>query len=114
MLAAEPGLDSGPTKHLVDFVTFVDPALPDAAELVNSLRRDGVKLKIVTGDNELVTRYICEQVGLDSKSIVLGDELQSMTAPTLAHMAGTADVFARVSPAQKNRIIIALRYQGHR
>ena len=58
------------------FVTFFDPPLPEAAETLAEMRRDGVEVKIVTGDNELVTRYICERVGLDGSAIVLGDDLE--------------------------------------
>ena len=72
-----------------------------------------MRLKILTGDNELVTRYICEKVGLDSAVIVLGDELESMTDPALGHVAENTTVFARVSPAQKNRIILALKHRKH-
>jgi Mg2+-importing ATPase len=95
------------------YVTFFDPPLPEAAETLAEMRRDGVEVKIVTGDNELVTRYICEQVGLDGSAIVLGDDLEDMTDPALGHVAETATVFARVSPAQKNRIILALKHRGH-
>lgn len=94
-------------------VTFLDPPLPDAAEMLAAMQRDGVQLKILTGDNELVTRYICERVGLKSPSIVLGDHLDAMSDPALAHMAEKTNVFARVSPAQKNRIILALKHRKH-
>ncbi len=98
---------------LAGFVTFADPPLPDAAEMVAALKRDGVQLKIVTGDNELVTRYVCEKVGLDATSIVLGDDLDSMTDPALGQVAERTSIFARVSPTQKNRIILALKHRGH-
>ncbi len=95
------------------FVTFLDPPFDDAAEMLASLRRDGVQLKILTGDNELVTRYICEKVGLDSATIVKGEELDSMSDPALGFVAENTTVFARVSPAQKNRIILALKHRKH-
>ena len=95
------------------FVTFLDPPFDDAAEMLASLKRDGVQLKILTGDNELVTRYICEKVGLDSATIVLGQDLESMDDPALGHVAENTSVFARVSPAQKNRIILALKHRKH-
>ena len=95
------------------FVTFLDPPMADVAAMLVALRKDGVRLKILTGDNELVTRYICEKVGLDSAVIVLGDELESMTDPALGHVAENTTVFARVSPAQKNRIILALKHRKH-
>jgi Mg2+-importing ATPase len=98
---------------LAGFVTFSDPPLADAAEMLKALRRDGVELKIITGDNELVTRYVCDRVGLDTSSIVLGDELESMTDPALGVVAEKTNIFARVSPAQKSRIILALQHRGH-
>jgi Mg2+-importing ATPase len=81
--------------------------------MVQALRRDGIRFKVITGDNELVTRYICEKVGLATDSIVRGGEIESMTDPALGHIVESTDVFARVSPAQKNRIILALKRRGH-
>ena len=89
---------------LAGFVTFLDPPRPDARESLESLRRDGVEVKILTGDNELVTRQICTQVGLDAATMVLGDDLDSMTDTALAHVAEETSVFARVSPAQKDEL----------
>jgi Mg2+-importing ATPase len=92
---------------------FSDPPLEDAGRAIVALRRDGVAVKILTGDNDLVARHVCEQVGLDGAEIVLGDELDGMTDTALQHVAETASVFARVSPAQKNRIILALKHRSH-
>ena len=63
---------------LVGFLSFADPPLAGAAESIAAMRRDGVQVKIVTGDNELVTKYICVQVGIDSKEVILGDEIAQM------------------------------------
>jgi len=90
---------------LAGYLTFSDPPLESAKVALGSLRRDGVEVKILTGDNELVTQHICSQVGLDSGRIILGNELERMTDPALAHVVEQASVFARVSPAQKNRIL---------
>lgn len=98
---------------LLGYLAFIDPPLSGIAEVVQSLRRDGVVLKILTGDNELVTRHICQQVGLDSGTIVLGEEIERMTDTALAHVAENTTIFARVSPAQKNRILIALKNRKH-
>ena len=95
------------------FVAFADPVLPDAREMVETLRRDGVEVKILTGDNELVARHVCADVGLDAGRLVAGDELDRLTDAALAAVAEQASVFARVSPAQKNRIIVALKQRGH-
>jgi Mg2+-importing ATPase len=98
---------------LAGFLAFVDPPLADATGMVQALSRDGIRFKVITGDNELVTRYICEKVGLATESIVCGGEIESMTDPALGHIVESTDVFARVSPAQKNRIILALKRRGH-
>jgi haloacid dehalogenase-like hydrolase len=71
------------------------------------------QVKILTGDNELVTRHVCEQVGLESNRIVLGSELDHMSDAALTQVVEQVHVFARVSPAQKNRIILALKKRKH-
>ncbi len=98
---------------LLGFLTFADPPKPDAAQVLQALKSDGVQVKILTGDNELVTRHVCEQVGLDSSRIVLGSELDHMTDDALAKVVEQVNVFARVAPAQKNRIILALKSRKH-
>jgi Mg2+-importing ATPase len=102
-------------KNLVlsGFLTFSDPPLESAKLSLEALRSDGIQLKVLTGDNELVTQHICAQVGLDVGRIILGDELEHMTDPALAHVVEQTSVFARVSPAQKNRIILALKNRSH-
>ena len=98
---------------LLGFLTFADPPKPDAAQMLQALKTDGVQVKILTGDNELVTRHVCEQVGLDSSRIVLGSELDKMSDDALAKVVEQVNVFARVSPRQKNRIILALKSRKH-
>jgi Mg2+-importing ATPase len=98
---------------LAGFVTFFDPPMEGVAETLHALRRDGVVVKILTGDNELVAQHVCGQVGLDSARIVAGDQIERMTDSALAAVAEQTTVFARVSPAQKNRIILALKSRNH-
>jgi Mg2+-importing ATPase len=98
---------------LLGFLTFFDPPREDAAQLVDALRRDGVTVKILTGDNALATRHICTQVGLNAGEIVLGDDLDRIDDTALAQVVERVDIFARVSPAQKNRIILALKRHHH-
>ena len=98
---------------LAGFVTFFDPPMEGVAEALRALRRDGVVVKILTGDNELVAQHVCGQVGLDSARIVGGDEIERMTDSALAAVAERTTVFARVSPAQKTRIILALKSRNH-
>jgi Mg2+-importing ATPase len=98
---------------LAGFLTFADHLLEGVAESIARLRADGVEVKILTGDNELVTRHICSQVGLDELRIVLGSAIESLDEVALARVAERTNVFARVSPAQKHRIIRALKAGGH-
>ena len=98
---------------LAGFLTFADHPLLTAAEAVGALAADGVEVKILTGDNELVARHVCSEVGLSVERIVLGDEVDRMTDSALGHVAEQTTVFARVSPMQKNRIIQALKRRGH-
>jgi Mg2+-importing ATPase len=98
---------------LFGFLTFADPLLPGVAEMLQALDRDGIRVKILTGDNELVTRHVCEQAGLSAGRIVLGHELEHMSDTALTQIVEQVHVFARVSPAQKNRILLALKKRGH-
>lgn len=98
---------------LVGYLAFADPPSPDAAASLAVMKRDGVEVKILTGDNELVARHICEQVGLENPTIVLGGELERTSDSALSHTAEETTVFARVSPMQKLRIIHALKRRGH-
>ena len=71
------------------------------------------EVKVISGDNDRVTGHVCTQVGIDPGQIVTGEEMDRMTDPALAHVADETRVFARISPAQKNRILLALKHIGH-
>ena len=94
---------------LVGFLTFSDKPLPDAAQVLASLKEDGVEVKVISGDNDVVTGHVCALVGLQHGQIITGDAMEQMTDPALAHVVERTRVFARVSPAQKNRILLALQ-----
>jgi Mg2+-importing ATPase len=98
---------------LAGFLTFSDEPLADAAQVMESLKQDGVEVKVVSGDNDRVTGHVCAQVGIASGHILTGDKLDRMTDPALAHDVGETQIFARISPAQKNRILLALKHNGH-
>ncbi|HYL93418.1 MAG TPA: HAD-IC family P-type ATPase, partial [Alphaproteobacteria bacterium] len=87
--------------------------LPDACEALAALRRDGVRVKIITGDSDLVAAHVCGAVGIDPGKIVMGEEIERMSDSALAHVADQTAVFARISPGQKNRILLALKHRGH-
>ncbi|MEM2864820.1 MAG: magnesium-translocating P-type ATPase [Candidatus Bathyarchaeia archaeon] len=95
------------------FVAFLDPPKETAGESIKLLSEAGVELKILTGDNELVTRKICEHLGFEVKGIILGSEVAQMDNDALSRIVEEANVFARVTPAQKDRIMNALKDNGH-
>jgi Mg2+-importing ATPase len=98
---------------LAGFLSFADPPLPDAAQVLASLKQDGVEVKVISGDNDRVTAHVCAQVGIELGHIVTGDELDATTDPALTHLAEETREFARISPVQKNRILLALKHNGH-
>jgi P-type Mg2+ transporter len=115
-VAQREGLTADDERELTlaGFVTFIDPPLDGVTDAIAALRNDGVRVMILTGDNELVTRHICSQVGLDGGGrIVLGEEVERMGDTALDAIAENCDIFARVSPGQKNRVIRALKHRSH-
>jgi P-type Mg2+ transporter len=94
-------------------VAFLDPPKETAKLSLQSLAKAGIELKILTGDNELVTRKTCEELGFEVKGIVLGSEMAQMQDDAFARTVEDANVFARVTPAQKDRIITLLKSNGH-
>jgi Mg2+-importing ATPase len=95
------------------FVTFADPLLPEATEAIAGLRRDGVTLKILSGDDASVAGHVCGALGLEMGTVLLGSDIERMTDAALGQVAERTTVFARTSPSQKTRILLALKRQGH-
>ena len=98
---------------LKGFLAFLDPPKDTAPEALAKLNQHNVVVKILTGDNDLVTTTICKQVGLPVQNVLLGPALDAMSDEELAEAAETTTVFARLSPAHKERIIRALQKRGH-
>ena len=98
---------------LAGYVAFLDPPKDSARPALDALRNAGIEVKVLTGDNELVTRTICGHVGLPADVVVLGREIDSMSDTALADAAVQATVFARLSPTHKQRIIRALQSRGN-
>jgi Mg2+-importing ATPase len=95
------------------FAAFLDPPKTSAAHALKALAADGISVKIVTGDSELVTRYVCDQLGMPVTAVLTGSEIQKLDDQALAVRVREANLFCRVTPAQKNRIILSLKTQGH-
>lgn len=98
---------------LLGFLAFLDPPKDTTKAAVQALTEYGVSVKILTGDNEKVTRAICSQVGLDAENMLLGSEIDALTDAQLGRLAAGVTVFAKLSPAQKARIVSVLRERGH-
>jgi Mg2+-importing ATPase len=95
------------------FLSFADPVLEDVPETLAELARDGVTVKILTGDNAAVACHVCRKIGLNTEQVASGEEIDGLDDAALGHVAEEATIFARISPAQKNRILLALKHRGH-
>jgi Mg2+-importing ATPase len=95
------------------YVAFLDPPKETCVAAIGALRGHGVEVKVLTGDNDLVARRICKEVGLATEFVLLGDDVEKMTEKDLAEAAEKTTLFARVSPAHKERIIRALQSRAH-
>ena len=98
---------------LMGFIAFLDPPKDSAAAALKALDRHGVQVKILTGDNEIISRKICKDVGLYVHHILLGNEIETLSDEELTALVETTTVFAKLSPMQKTRVIEVLRRKGH-
>ena len=114
-LTGKPAYSKDDERELVlkGYVAFLDPPKETAAPAIDALQRHGVTVKILTGDNELVSQKICHEVGLSTERMLLGSQVEGMSDAALAEAAEQTTLFARLSPAHKQRIIRALKSRGH-
>ncbi|WP_336665112.1 magnesium-translocating P-type ATPase [Elizabethkingia meningoseptica] len=98
---------------LTGFIGFLDPAKPSAEPSIKALRKLGVDVKVITGDNDIVAKKICHDVGIPINTIMLGDELENISDEALSKDMDQYSIFAKVSPLQKQRIVKILRSKGH-
>jgi P-type Mg2+ transporter len=98
---------------LLGFLAFLDPPKDSAPEALKRLHSLSVDVKILTGDNEFITAYICKEVGMPVEHLLLGSQIEGMTETALAEAATKTSVFARLAPAHKEHIIGALQSKGH-
>jgi Mg2+-importing ATPase len=94
-------------------ILFSDPPKPDVGKAIASLAGQGIALKIITGDNDLVARHVAGLVGLNVDGVLTGDQMRKLTHPALVARAPRTTIFARVDPDQKLQVIRALRESGH-
>lgn len=97
---------------LLGYIAFLDPPKESAREAIAVLSEKGVTVKILTGDNDVITRKICREVGLDPGVVILGSEIGSLSDQALAELVDKTTVFAKLAPAQKERIVKALHLRG--
>lgn len=99
--------------ELLGFIAFLDPAKEGVKAVLKDLKQMGVEVKVITGDNELVTEKICRDVELEVKGILLGQQIDALTDDALRVVAQKTTIFARFSPDEKNRVILALKAANH-
>jgi Mg2+-importing ATPase len=98
---------------LVGFAAFLDPPKEGVLSVLESLKGNGISVVIMTGDNQYVTQKVARDVGLPADSILTGSRIDGLDDASLAYQAENGAIFARVSPEQKNRVILALKSRGH-
>ena len=98
---------------LMGYVAFLDPPKDSAGPAITALQNHGITVKVLTGDNELVSRKICREVGLSTDCVLLGAQVEAMSDAELAEAAERTTLFARLSPAHKQRVIRALQSKKH-
>jgi Mg2+-importing ATPase len=98
---------------LAGYVAFLDPPKETARQAITALREYGVAVKIITGDNDVVTRKICKEVGLPIEHAILGKDVEKLSDAQLQETAEITTIFAKMSPMQKSRVIRALQRNGH-
>jgi Mg2+-importing ATPase len=98
---------------LIGYVAFLDPPKESTEPALKALAANGLQVKVLTGDNELVTARVCAQVGLDATDVLLGSAVEAMDDLTLLQAAESHQIFAKLTPLHKERIVRALRGRGH-
>ncbi|WP_423974615.1 magnesium-translocating P-type ATPase [Kaistella sp.] len=98
---------------LTGFIGFLDPAKPSANEAVLELQKLGINVKVLTGDNGIVTKKICREVGIPVTNVLLGSDLEKMTDEEFQNKIDTISILAKLSPLQKSRVVKLLQAKGH-
>jgi Mg2+-importing ATPase len=98
---------------LTGFIGFLDPAKPSARIAIDALQQLGVRVKVLTGDNEIVTKKICREVGIPFTDIILGNEMEHMSDEVLGQKIDEVSILAKLSPVQKSRVVKLLQAKGH-
>ena len=107
--------DSSDESDLIfaGYVVFTDPVKPSAKKAIVEMKEYGIDVKVLTGDNEYVSRHVCEEIGIDASSFLVGPEIDAMSDDELKEAVEKTSIFARLNPDNKSRIVLALRSNGH-
>ncbi len=113
-VGAQPAYSKADEENLVltGYLAFLDPPKDTAKTAIAALRQHGVTVKVLTGDNDLVTRKVCTEVGINAEKILLGNDVEKMSDEQLAEVIDCTDVYARLSPSHKKRVVQALQKKG--
>ncbi len=106
-------VDAENEMTLMGYLSFLDPPKQSAKSAIKALRENNVKIKVLTGDSDVITRYICKQMDINSERILLGSEINNYTDEELIKITRECDIFAKLSPQQKLKIIKTLKQDGH-
>lgn len=98
---------------MVGYIAFLDPPKETAMKAIHALKQNGVQVKVLSGDNEVITRRVCRWVGMDTDDLMTGDRIERLSDDQLAEAASSISVFARMTPLQKARVVHALQLRGH-
>ena len=98
---------------LIGFIALLDPPKESAADAIKALKDKGVMVKVLTGDNDIVSRYVCKTVGIDAKNVLLGSDIANMSDEELKQKVMKVNIFAKLSPEQKSRIVLAIKANKH-
>lgn len=98
---------------IAGLLVFTDPVKPSAKGAIEDMGNYGISVKVLTGDNEYVSRHVCEQIGIDTENVIIGNQIDSMSDEELKDAVEKTSIFARLSPDNKSRIVQALKSNGH-
>ena len=109
----EINVNSEKDMILMGYLSFLDPPKQSAKSAIEALKNNNVKVKVLTGDSDIIAKCICKQVGIENNNVVLGTELDNIEDKELKKIVEEVDIFAKLSPQQKLRIIKVLKSDGH-
>jgi Mg2+-importing ATPase len=98
---------------LMGYLSFLDPPKQSSLNAIKALNEAGVKVKVLTGDSDRVSKFVCKKVGIKNENILVGSEIENMNDKVLSQNVEKYDIFAKLTPQQKSRIVSCLRKKGH-